>query len=562
MKLRSNEALMRVGDCWAAFQEPRAVWKAHSIGEVWPLLEVAERASRSAWVLVAIAYEAAPAFDSALRVRPCEGLLAWTAAFDEPRPFQFDDSATARAHWEAEWTDAEYRAKFEELHEAIGRGECYQGNLTFPLRAQIEDPFACFVAMVRAQPTPYAAFLRPGETKAIACASPELFFELVGNRVRCRPMKGTRRISDSALATDLASSEKDRAENLMIVDMIRNDLGRIACVGSVSAGPLFEVERHPSVLQMTSSVECETTAPWHEVLRACFPCASVTGAPKVAAMNLLASLEEGPRGFYCGAIGWVRPGGDARFGVPIRTAEFQDGQGVFGVGSGVVWDSDGHDEFAECLAKGAFLGAAEEPFELWEAIRWTPRGGWFLVGRHMERLARSSRTFHRPFSSADAWRALTRAVRGRAEPAMVRLRVDSMGRVRAEAIPLPERSVARLALTPCGKTDPALRAHKTSRRSMYEQALAERPDVDDVLFCNDRGELLESTRSNLVLRFGRRRLTPRENGEFLPGTFRAELLQRGAIEEARLEVEDLRRADAIYLINSVRLWRRAKLVEP
>ena len=279
--------------------------------------------------------------------------------------------------WEPALDASVHARALATLQERIAWGDTYQVNFTFPLRARLAaDPWAFFSSLFHTQRPRYAAYLDTGRF-AIASVSPELFFDWRGDRLRTRPMKGTAprggsAREDDAQARALAASEKDRAENLMIVDMLRNDLGRVAVPGSVSVSELFAVERYPTLLQMTSSVEARTTAGLPEIMAALFPCASVTGAPKVRTMEIIAQTEQAPRGVYTGAIGYVGPGRRASFNVAIRTVvvDRESGESCYGVGSGVVADSSAAGEYAECLLKARIL--SETPFRLLETMRWTP----------------------------------------------------------------------------------------------------------------------------------------------------------------------------------------------
>jgi para-aminobenzoate synthetase/4-amino-4-deoxychorismate lyase len=381
-------------------------------------------------------------------------------------------------------------------------------------------------------------------------------------------MKGTTRrgrtlTEDLQQRDDLVASAKQQAENVMIVDMMRNDLGRIAEVGSVTVPELFSAERYPNVWQMTSTVRARSLAPLAEIVAALHPSASVTGAPKMRTMQILAKVEEQPRGVYTGAIGYVPPDGNAQFNVAIRTAVVDRRAGVveFGVGSGVVWDSEADAEYDECLLKGGVLGQRAEPFELLETLRWTAEGGYFLRARHLDRLQSSAEYFACRLELPEVSRALDAAVRGASAAQRVRLLVSADGAVRVETAPLVERkgplSVA-LAAEPVDSSDTFL-YHKTTRRGVYERARAARPGADEVLLWNERGEITEATTANIVVETEEGRLTPSVNSGLLAGTFRAELLERGEIREAVLMRGDLRAARAMWLINSVHEWLTLRL---
>jgi para-aminobenzoate synthetase/4-amino-4-deoxychorismate lyase len=347
--------------------------------------------------------------------------------------------------------------------------------------------------------------------------------------------------------------------------MIRNDLGRVARVGSVAVPELFAVERYPTLLQMTSTVTALTDAPLTDVLAAAFPCASITGAPKRRTMELLRDLEIGPRGVYTGAIGVVLPGRRAQFNVAIRTAviDRQRGTAVYHVGSGVVWDSDAAAEFDECRLKARVLSAPPmPPFQLLESLLWTPGEGYALRADHLRRLADSAEYFGYPVDRAEVERRLDALAAGLAAPSKVRLLVGPGGAIEVEARPLAEGATTEplrlgLARGAVSSADVWL-YHKTTHREAYSAARASRPDCDEVILWNERGELTEATTSNVVLEMDGGRWTPPVSAGLLAGTLRARLLAAGQIAERTLTAGDLARAERIWLINSVRGWREAK----
>jgi para-aminobenzoate synthetase/4-amino-4-deoxychorismate lyase len=467
-----------------------------------------------------------------------------------------------------------YRAGIAAIKEAIAAGYSYQANFTFHLRADFAgDPSALFARLVSAQRANYCAFIDLGRF-VICSASPELFFRLDGDSLTSRPMKGTAprgltTAEDRRQIDWLRDSEKNRAENVMIVDMIRNDFGRVARAGSVSVPELFAVERYPTLLQMTSTVTARTGAPPAEILAAVFPCASITGAPKVRTMQLLNELEAEPRGVYTGVIGYLAPGRRAQFNVAIRTAVIDRalGRATYGVGSGIVWDSEAAAEYDECLLKARVLDARPDEardFQLLETLLWTPEEGYFLLRRHLERLADSAEYFGFQCDPEQVGRALADTAVGLEGRNRVRLLLDRSGRITIEAHALLEGRRSEpvrvgLARAPVSSTDVRL-YHKTTRRAVYDEARASRPDCDDVILWNERGELTESSVANLVLELDGRRVTPPVSAGLLAGTFRAHLLAAGEIEERTLMVDDLQRASRVWLINSVRGWREA-LVE-
>jgi len=581
-------------DSWWRYRSPVEVVVAHDCGGVVDGLRRAERMVEESGLTAVgfISYEAAPAFDRALRVHPpVDGLpLLCFGLFDRSEVvaagFPEDGGRFSVGDWSASQTEAEHRVSVGRIRDRIARGETYQVNHTFRIRMPFDgDPRALFRALVRWQPQALAAYLDLGDV-VICSASPELMFVLDGDRVVSRPMKGTAArghdpASDAESEEWLRSSEKNRAENAMIVDMVRNDLGRVAGPGTVRVTGRFDVERHPTVFQMTSTVEARTVAPVAEIVAALFPFASVTGAPKVRTMELIRDLEHEARGVYTGAIGLIGPGRRARFSVGIRTAvvDLARSEVEYGVGSGIVWDSDAAEEYRECLTKAKVLTAEPTDFELLETLLWEPENGFFLLDRHLDRMAAAAEYFCRSFDRERILEGL-RAVpdpqlgdwndnRGAADPAppprlRVRLLLAADGSIRIEATPVasdepPAPVRLGLAVDPVVGKDPFL-YFKTTRREVYERARASRPDCDDVLLWNKRGEVTESTVANLVVRIDGEFVTPPVSCGLLAGTLRAELLERGEIVEQVITVEDLPRAEALYLINSVQGWREAVLI--
>ncbi|MDQ3606465.1 MAG: aminodeoxychorismate synthase component I, partial [Gemmatimonadota bacterium] len=481
--------------------------------------------------------------------------------------------ASVPGGWRATVAEPEYRASIERIREWIAAGDSYQVNYTLRLRAPFRgDDLALYSRLCRAAGAAYCAYLRI-PAFSILSASPELFFRWAAGELELRPMKGTRPrgrwpAEDHALAAELLASAKERAENLMIVDLLRNDAGRISRFGSVEVPRLFEVERYPTVHQLTSTVRSRTQpgATLTEVLRALFPSGSITGAPKVRTMQIIRTLEETPRGVYTGAIGFVSPG-EAVFNVAIRTLVFDHASAEveLGVGGGITYDSEAEAEYRECFAKAAFVRHPPSEFDLLETMLYEPGAGLFLLDEHLARLRASAEYFGFLFDEESIRRRLTRGVAGApGEVLRVRLLLSRRGEIRLECRTLPPAppTPARvcLAAEPVNSANPLL-YHKTTQRQLYESRAAARPDCDDVLLVNERGELTESTIANLVVRLGGQLWTPPLEAGLLPGVFRESLLRSGAIRERTLRPVDLRRAEAVFLINSVRRWRQIEVVE-
>lgn len=568
-------AVLQVDGAWYRLDgrgEPLVAWEPSAVTRVIAAAEAAAEAG--AHVAGFVAYEAGAAFGLAAH-EPQDGLpLVAFVVGRELERFDPSDLIAAAASapelcWRPGVSEEEYAGAVRRVREHLAAGESYQVNLTFPLSAKFGgDPFSLFARLARAQSANGATYLDFGRF-AICSASPELFFEREGDRVRMRPMKGTANrgrtlAEDRRRGAGLRRSPKERAENLMIVDMVRNDLGRIARVGSVCAPELFRVERFPTVLQMTSEVTAETDVSLAELFAATFPCASVTGAPKARTARIIRELEPGPRGVYTGAVGYIGPGGRTRFNVAIRTAtvDRERGTATYNVGSGIVWDSTPGREYAECLAKARVLDRDVTPFSLIETMRWTPGEGFALLNRHLTRMAGSARYFGYPLDRGLVRRTLA-TVTGSGIPLRVRLLLDEDGQVRVEQGPLPPTTAtpvrAGLALTPVDAVDPLL-YHKTTKRGTYDAAAGSRPDCEEVVLWNRDGYVTETTIANIAVCRDGRWVTPPVSEGLLPGTLRAELLARGVIEEGRIAVESVTAGTRLAAFNSLRGWRALQIV--
>lgn len=457
-----------------------------------------------------------------------------------------------------------YSEKVERIRQWITEGDCYQVNLTFPVGFRVYGhPLALYAQLRARQPVRYGAcILTPDAT--ILSFSPELFFERSGSRVVTRPMKGTAprgatRDDDAANRAALLASQKERAENIMIVDLLRNDLGRLAQPGGVSVEALCDVEAYPTLWQMVSTVSAELPdVSLYDIFRALFPCGSITGAPKIRAMQCIAELEEAPRGLYTGALGGVAPAGDCRFNVAIRTMEIgKRGRGRLGIGSGIVIDADPAKEYAECLLKARFLTGFDPGFELIETIR-LEDGAYPLLAMHMDRLQASARSLGFACDSP----AIVEALIERAHACQngvyrVRLTLAHDGRFSITHASMPQdrndwQIVLADEILDCNEY---LLRHKTTARLRYDQALAEltgMPEVLDAIFCNERGEVCEGARSNVYVERLGVLLTPPLSCGLLPGVMRRHLLETGRAVEHVLSREDLLDASAIFVSNALR----------
>lgn len=459
---------------------------------------------------------------------------------------------------------ASHAAKVEQIQRWITEGDCYQINLTFPLDFRIYGhPLALYARLRERQPVRYGACVVTSE-ETLLSFSPELFFERRGERVLTRPMKGTARRGvtpedDEMQRVALLASEKERAENIMIVDLLRNDLGRLAAPGKVRVESLCAAEPYPTLWQVVSSVSADLPdARLHDLFRALFPCGSITGAPKIRAMQRIADLETTPRGLYSGALGWVEPGGDCRFNVAIRTLEVApDGRARLGVGSGIVIDSEPGREYAECLLKSRFLTAFDPGFDLIETIR-LEFGIYPLLPLHLERLAASARALGFACDVPALAAALAEHSSARAAGIhRVRLTLGHDGHYHIDLAEITDdRQFWQVVLADERlESDDYLLRHKTSARSLYEQTLtrlAGQPGVFDAIFLNTRGEVCEGARSNVFVERGGVLLTPPLSSGLLPGVMRRHLLESGRTLECVLTLDDLLGAPAIHMANALR----------
>jgi para-aminobenzoate synthetase / 4-amino-4-deoxychorismate lyase len=473
--------------------------------------------------------------------------------------------------------EAGHLAAIRRILAYIGEGDCYQVDFTFPLRFRhYGDPLVLYARLRQAQPVHHGAYLQLPD-RSLLSLSPELFLERRGDRLTSRPMKGTAPrgadpAADAAYRDELAASEKNRAENLMIVDLIRNDLGRVARLGSVRVDRLFDIEPYPTVWQMTSTVSAEAPgASLATIFRALFPCGSVTGAPKIRAMQIAAELEPGPRGVYTGAIGCLRPGGDFSFNVPIRTLTLQpDGTGTLGIGSGIVADSDPAGELAECRWKARFVTSLAAEFQLIETLLLDPgkRDPYPLLDAHLQRLTASARYFDFRCDADRIRAALLAHARelGAGGPQRTRLLLGKNGDFDIRSMPIEPASGEMQIVLARQRVDSRdlFRHHKTTVRHEYEaelQGLAGRANIFDAIFCNERGELCEGARSNIYLSFGGVLHTPPESAGLLNGVMRRKLLREQPLPiiERTLYPRDLMRADALYISNAVRGLQQVRL---
>lgn len=583
------------------FAAPRSTIRADHPGELVRALGVLEEARRAGnFVAGYFSYELGYALEPRLApLLPGERRvpLLWFGIFDPPEIIEGDSIRVAFEGWEEgrayagpllpEWDFAAYQTRFDRVQALIAAGDFYQANLTFRSRfAFMGDPLVLYRRLRGQSQARYAAFVDDG-SRQILSLSPELFFEVSpGRHISAKPMKGTAArgadaIADAMACEALAKSAKNRAENLMIVDLLRNDLGRIAELGSVGVSDLFAVETYPTLHQMVSTVSAQLKPATDiaALVRALFPCGSVTGAPKIHAMELIAELEQSPRGVYCGAIGWFAPDGSARFNVAIRTATIAGNRGELGIGGGLVADSNATGEYDEALLKARYFAAAHRPLELIETLRWSPEEGFVRADLHLARLARSAEEFGFPFARDAAIEALHTALQhpygsdlsrrsskgaksdGGAppEPLRIRLTLNEAGAFVCTSAPLGKAKdhwTYAVSHQRVSSTDKLAR-HKTNWRTLYESEYSRlSAGADEVLFLNERDEVVEGSRTNVFVMRNGMLLTPPLSAGALDGILRQSLINEGRCEEAVLTPDDLKDAE-VYLGNSLRGLIRA-----
>jgi para-aminobenzoate synthetase / 4-amino-4-deoxychorismate lyase len=557
------------------------VIEAHTPEETLPALRRVEAAVNAGLHAAGfISYEAAPGISPDLTaLPPGETPLLWFGIFEKrltlssSLPEEPPPTASYRAdEWQSSLSPDEYAAGVERVREYIAAGDTYQVNLTMRRTFSFNgDPYLFYRDLCRSQRAPFCAFLEL-ERFRILSASPELFFRLCNGTLTTRPMKGTGNRGrwhedDEEAKRRLREDPKERAENLMIVDLLRNDLGMVSSTGSVAVSSMFDIEPMETIHQMTSSVTSRLKEGTGivELFQALFPCGSVTGAPKKRTMEIIAELEKLPRGIYTGCIGFISPGAEAVFSVAIRTIviDTEAGSGQMGIGSGVTFDSRAEDEYAECLAKGRFALEQRPEFQLIETMLFAEGDGLFLLERHLARLRRSAAYFGFRLNEEPIRRALAARTAFLCGSHKMRLLLSRKGTfaIQCEAMaddPPGAYHPVALAGKRVDSRDPFL-YNKTTHRPLYAAESAERPDCIDLLFLNERDEVAEGAYHNIVVRMEGKLLTPPLESGLLPGVFREELLERGEISEQVISAEQLKGAEEIYLINSVRKWRRVTL---
>lgn len=572
------------------FSNPVEIVAAHAPADLPALLAKLETATkRGLHAAGHLAYEAgkglAPAWRGAIDDVGGGGPLGWFGLFERLDRIDADAVPALLPDPAGGWVGrvaprvsrADYLAAVERVLTLIEAGDIYQANYTF--RADVPfagNPLSIYARLRRTARAGYGGFIWTG-SQAIASLSPELFFALRGRQVMARPMKGTAErsadpVRDAAAARALAEDPKQRAENLMIVDLIRNDLSRVAVPGSVAVPDLFRVESFPTIHQLVSDVSAllPDGAGAADILRAAFPCGSITGAPKVRAMEVIDDLEADRRGLYTGSIGFMEANGDAAFNVAIRTLVFPSQSGLqdapmcatLGLGSGIVADSRPAEEWRECLAKGEFVGAAGESFDLMETMLFDPVDGVQRLDGHLARMKASAAALGFAFDRHGARNSLQSATFRLRSAARVRMRLAPSGALAVEVSPLPRLAElpVPVAVRPAPMAPDDFRlAHKTSLRAAYDAERAE-SGAAEVVFVDEPGFVTEGSWSNIFVEREGVLLTPPLALGLLPGVLRAELIEKGRAVESHLRLADL--ADGFFIGNSLRGLVPARLAAP
>ena len=564
-----------------AFKDPVRILQTNDINEVSGILkQLDEAADQGYYAAGFVSYEAAPAFDPAMEVRPASDFpLLWFGIFEEPQKSALalgtssqSDEEYGVSNWQMAGSPEAYQQGIRKIKRAIEEGDTYQVNYTERLHADFSgSDFAFYRQLARNQQAGYGAYLNIGDHRILS-ASPELFFRVDDGRLTTKPMKGTaargRTLEEDKLQiAELLASEKEQAENLMIVDLLRNDMSRLAKKGTVKVKELFEVETYPTVHQMTSTIEAELAPDLSRLdwFKALFPCGSITGAPKISTMHTIAELEATPREVYCGTIGYITPDKNAVFNVPIRTViiDKKRGSARYGVGGGVTWDSTSEGEFKELQTKAEVLTARRPDFQLLESLR-LENGTYPLLPYHMARLMDSAAYFNFPAERKVVEERLSELAAEFPDGSYkVRLLLDRVGEISLEAqetAAIKEPVPCSLAAAPVDSEN-AFLYHKTTYREVYGAAAKTMPPAAfSVLLWNENGELTEFAIGNVVVEKAGEFYTPPVSCGSLPGTFRQQLLDEGIIKEKVILKDELGEYDAIWFINSVRGWLRVEMI--
>ena len=467
------------------------------------------------------------------------------------------------------WSEAEYSKRFSQVMDYIRAGDVYQINLTFPMTGPYDGPaHSLYAAFRHRQKGRYGGVVHLGNAPDIISLSPELFFRKEGRDMSMRPMKGTRPRSansqiDEELRLNMRNDVKSQAENLMIVDLLRNDLSRISEPGSVKVPELFALETYETLHQMTSRVVSKLTPDidMKSIFQNLFPCGSVTGAPKIRAMEIIDDLETTPRGAYCGALGYIDPNGDACFNVGIRTLTLSGKRLTYNVGSGLVYDSQAQDEYHECLLKADVL--SQPPADIIETCLWTPKDGIVRGKAHKARMMKSAKALGYPFNPAQ-YDALIDGIKTETNDQHIRMTLSADGDLNLSQKDFVSLDRPKIMVSPHKLSKQVQYSkHKISRRNFYDEErerLKALTGIDEVIFLNESGKLCEGSFTSIFIEKDGKLLTPALKTGILPGVLRAELLRSKKARTADLTEDDLLGAKNIYIGNSMRGLMPAALI--
>jgi len=567
---------IKEGSFWLIFEKPLDILSINDPQEILEGLEKLDDYLKAGkYIAGFLSYEASTGLDTAMESKvltPFPKLVFGVFnGYSKVDNFNYSEDEYQIGEWQPSQKRAYYDENIKKTKSYIAAGETYQVNYTMRLSASFSgNARSFFCDLSQSQQANYAAYIE-FDNYTLCSVSPELFFKLDGNDLQCKPMKGTasRGLSykdDIVQQHNLIQSEKERAENLMIVDMIRNDMGKICKPGSVKVSNLFNTERYPTVWQMTSDVIGQTDASFSRIIRALFPCASITGAPKMSTMKIINELERTPRNIYTGSIGYFGPDRKAQFNVAIRTVliDTQKRQAEYGVGGGIIWDSVDKNEYEECRIKSRVLTQKRTSFDLLETLLWNKNEGFFLLDYHLKRMQESAEYFSYLFNEKRLIEKLDQLTFGDKKNYKIRLLLSKNGELEIEILPVQlndqQKLKVGLAKDPLKREDLFL-YHKTTNRAVYQNAVnqLQKENLDDVLLWNENGELTESTVANLVVEKDGKFFTPPLKCGLLNGTFRQYLIDQCKLFEKVILKNDFKNYDTIYLINSVRKWQKVKL---
>lgn len=559
-----------------AFKDPVEVLQTERLEDIPAIMEAIEAAiDKGFYVAGYLSYEAAPAFNPAMKVKgSTEMPLVWFGIFDQVhiQSEEFPEKPYQVSEWRMASSKSLYKEGISRIKTAIEEGHTYQVNYTERLHADFTGSDRSFYRqLARNQQADYGAYLDLGKHRILS-ASPELFFRIKDGTIEAKPMKGTAKrgrtlAEDKVKSEELLASEKEQAENLMIVDLLRNDMSRLAKKGTVHVSDLYKVETYPTVHQLTSTVKAElqdalTVFDWFKAL---FPCGSITGAPKVSTMEYIAALEQTSRDVYCGAIGFITPEKEAIFNVPIRTVviDTEKQAARYGVGGGITWDSTSEGEYQELVAKAEVLTERRPEFQLLESLK-LEDGQYPLIDYHMERMKNSAAYFYFPGNERKIRKQLKECAKKHSQGVYkVRLLLSKTGEITVEAqkiTPIKEPVLCKLAVEPVNSQNPFL-FHKTTHRQVYKQHESEVEGVFSVLLWNEHEQLTEFAIGNLVVEMKGRLYTPPVENGLLAGTYRQFLLDTGKLEEKEIHKNDLEDCEAVWFINGVRGWLKVKIIQ-